>query len=201
MFGMYSIYESVGVRWSWQLVVINKWKALPCVSGDESQSPGSSLQVDSPLKHYIHNKYVTRTYKKTVPALSGVIWFSLVLLQFNTRLETSATLCNFDIPTVVRGPHNETTTQKSTKSIRPPVPTVRDPIQSNWITSFVEWVSANDETLHLTTWNFGRKNVATEWTRSAGLLFKHLAHMKYTLLSNHSLIKKIQACRSWFKYE
>lgn len=36
MYWMYSSYESVGVRRSRHLVVINKWKALPCVPGGES---------------------------------------------------------------------------------------------------------------------------------------------------------------------
>lgn len=79
MYWMYSIYESVGVRWSWHVVVINKWKALPCVSGGESQSLGSSLQHNSPEKHTVYTEYIyTYTYKKTVPAWSGSVWWCFI---------------------------------------------------------------------------------------------------------------------------
>lgn len=78
MHWMYSIYESVGVRWSWHLVVINKWKALPCVSGGESQSPGSWLQVNSPenILQFIHNIYLHRHIKRLF--LPDLLWFGSV---------------------------------------------------------------------------------------------------------------------------
>lgn len=80
MYWMYSIYESVGVRWSWHLVVINKWKALPCVSGGESLSPGSSLQANSPeIIHIVYTEYIYIYKRLFLPDLvwSGLVWCCL----------------------------------------------------------------------------------------------------------------------------
>lgn len=165
---MYSINESVGVGWSWHCVMINKWKALPCVSAGESQSPGSLLQVNSPEnKQYIQNIY-TYTYKKDCSCLiwSDLIQFGVAPVQYQTW--DLCYIVQFNIPTVVRGPPNETTIQKSTKSIRPPVHRPRDPIQSNWRTSMNE-----SETLHLIC-QIWQNNVATEYNGSAGLLLNIL---------------------------
>lgn len=84
----------------------------------------------------IQNKYLyTCTYKKTVPVLSSLIWISLVLLQSDTKLETWVLHCAIQQPRCYTGSPPRNNNAEGTKSIRPPLPTRRDPIQSNWITS------------------------------------------------------------------
>lgn len=66
------IYERVGVRWSWHLVVINKWSALPSALDGDSQSPSRLMHFNfiSPAKNLNENGFV--------PILSGLVRCSLV---------------------------------------------------------------------------------------------------------------------------
>lgn len=101
MYWMYSIYESVGVRWSWHVVVINKWKALPCVSGGESQSLGSSLQHNSPEKHTVYTEYIyTLTHIKRL-FLPDLVQSGGALFQYQSW--DRCYIVQFDIPTVTWG--------------------------------------------------------------------------------------------------
>lgn len=142
---------------------------MPCVSGRESQSAGSLLQVDSPENvRTIYTDYTVYLHvlikRLFLPDLvwSGSGWRC-------SSLETSATFCNSTSRLLYGVP-----------AIPSPLPsTWRDPIQSNWIS----W----DEMLHLTVFQIWQKNVATEWIWS--LAFKCLAHIKHASLSNSLLIK------------
>lgn len=189
MYWMYSIYESVGVRWSWHLVVINKWKALPCVSGGESLSPGSSLQANSPeIIHIVYTEYIY-IYKRLF--LPDLVWSGLVWCCLSTIPDMIPVLhCAIWHPRCCTGSWQWNCDTEEYKIYQTACLTLRDPIQSKWITSFV-WISLSqlrDATLN------NMSILAEKCCYGLNLVsrstIKHLAHMKYTLLTNHSLIKK-----------
>lgn len=140
MYAMHSLYKSVVVSWGRRLVVINKWKALPCVSGEESQS---RLSWKNRYTMYRINIYMLKKLPDLVQSAVALVrcqtWDQCYIVQFN-------------ILAVVQGPRNDTTIQKCTKPSRspPPDPSTWDTIQSVW---------GRSETLHL------QKNVATACSR------------------------------------
>ena len=176
MYWMYSINESVGVGWSWHYVMINKWKALPCVSAGESQSPGSLLQVNSPEnQQYIQNIY-TYTYKKDCSCLiwSDLIQFGVAPVQYQTW--DLCYIVQFNIPTVVRGPppqKNNNTEQY--KIYQTTCPQTEGPYSVKLKDQFC---MNESETLHLIC-RIWQNNVATEYNGSAGLLLTSCTHETY----------------------
>lgn len=118
-------------EWAWDEAHILSWwinkKAMPCVSGRESQSAGSLLQVNSPENlRTIYTDYTVYLHvlikRLFLPdlVLSGSGWRC-------SSLETSATFCNSTSRLLYGVP-----------AIPSPLPsTWRDPIQSNRISVFI----------------------------------------------------------------
>lgn len=126
---------------------MNKWKALPRVPGVRESQLSAASQLSR--KHTAEYTEYIFTYRKRLflpdlvssGSVSCPIWDQCYIVQSDNR-----------VPTVK---------QKNTEEykIRPALPTRRDPIQSNWMTSFLlDWVSANKVMLRLTIcWTWQRR--------------------------------------------
>lgn len=173
MYWMYSIYKSVDVRWGWHLVVINKWKALPCVSGRESQNhrvPAvcckSTLQKT--YVRYIQHIYLHVHIKRRFlpdPVCSDSVWCCSSLIPDLRPLLH----CAIRHPRCCAGSQPWNNNIEEYKIYQTTSPHMEGPYSVKLNNQFF-W----DETLHLTIRQIWQKNVATECVWSLGLLWNVL---------------------------